>query len=135
MAFMELTFLKLAGSPDFVGGKRNKSTGLEAEREVGGEAKKIEAPERVWWTGVMAVLELRYQSPDPSAPRKPPYRPTATTLSTPFHSIPPLLRPETILETHRTIPPFPCRVKPPRQTRGFRQCRRASPVPTSCLGA
>lgn len=59
---MELTFLKLAQRRGGGGG------GSERERE----AKKIEAAERSLggggeWTGVMAVLELRYQSPDPFA--------------------------------------------------------------------
>lgn len=79
----------------------------------------------------MAVLELRYQSPDPSAPRQPPYRPTATTVdSIPFHSTPSLCT-ETILETHPTIPPFPCWGKPPVKhgASGNAAAQAPSPLP------
>lgn len=60
----------------------------------------------------MAVLELRYQSPDPSAPRQPPCRPTATTVdSIPFHSTPSLHWNHP--RNSPNHPPFPCRGKPP----------------------
>lgn len=111
VAFMELTFLKLVGSRSTLERER-ESVGLgvggRGEREREAEAKKIEATKRVWWTGVMAVLELRYQSPNPSSPR-PLGNPLAAPRplrSTPFHSIPPLLHSETILETRRTVAPL-----------------------------
>ena len=66
----------------------------------------------------MAVLELRYQSPDPSGPRP------AALGSTPFHSIPPPNHPEA-----EPPPPPPMRGNP-RQTGRFRRRYCASSVPT-----
>lgn len=72
--------------------KEKEREGERRGGEVGkrnAEAKKIEAPERVGWTGIMAVLELHYQSSVPLAPRHYRFRPTGTTLdSIPFHSTP-----------------------------------------------
>ena len=78
----------------------------------------------------MAVLELRYQSPDPSAPRQPPRRPYGhyTVDSIPFHS-PPLPSAETILETHRTIPPFPMQGKTPPWNTGLPAMLPRKPCP------
>lgn len=91
------------------------------------EAKKIEAPERVGWTGIMAVLELHYQSSVPLAPRH--YRLALRALrSTPFHSIPPLFHPWTTLETlSRYGTPLLSRAgENPRQTRRFASYRCAA---------
>jgi len=86
---MELTFLKLVGPYTTTGEERERSGEEAGKRNA--EAKKIEAPERVGWTGIMAVLELHYQSSVPSTPR---HHLTLRALrSTPFHSIPPLFHP------------------------------------------
>jgi len=95
-------------------GREEKEEEEEEEGEEAGKrnakAKKIEAPERVGWTGIMAVLELHYQSSVPSAPR---HRLALRALrSTPFHSIPPLFHPYTTLET-LAVPYSPSPSLPP----------------------
>lgn len=110
---MELTFLKLAG-PRMTAGREGRGE-EPSKRNV--EAKKIEAPERVGWTGVMAVLELRYQSSVPSAPRH--LLALRALRSTPFHSIPLLLHPWATLETLAEPYPSSRARENPRQTRCF----------------
>lgn len=96
------------------------------------EAKKIEAPERVGWTGIMAVLELHYQSSVPLAPRH--YRFALRALrSTPFHSIPPLFHPWTLpwkLSRYRTPLLAPGKTPPSNTGASRATVCRASPVPT-----
>ena len=100
---------------------RERGGGEEAGKR-NAEAKKIEAPERVGWTGIMAVLELHYQSSVPSAPR---HHLTLRALrSTPFHSIPPLFHPLRLpwkLSRYHTPLLIPEKAPPPslRQTRRF----------------
>lgn len=126
---MELTFLKLVGSRTTGGRERERGGGEEAgKRNV--EAKKIEAPERVGWTGIMAVLELHYQSSVPSAPR---HHLTLRALrSTPFHSIPPLFHPLGLpwkLSRYHTPLLVPGKTPPSNTALPKPRCR-ASPVPT-----
>lgn len=116
---MELTFLKLVGPHTTTGGGgegRRRGGGEEGKRNA--EAKKIEAPERVGWTGIMAVLELHYQSSVPSAPR---HHLTLRALrSTPFHSIPPLFHPLGLpWKLSRYHTPLLVPGKTPSQTRRF----------------
>jgi len=110
---MELTFLKLAG-PHTTAEREN---GGEEAGKRNAEAKKIEAPERVGWTGIMAVLELHYQSSVPSAPRH--HLALRALRSTLFHSIPPLFHPWTTLETLAVPYPSSRAGENPRQTRRF----------------
>lgn len=133
---MELTFLKLAGSP--APAERGASTRTEGKRA---EARGRWRSKKDRSAGASSVdggngslgIALSISGPlGPSATPLPPYGHYRRLHSIPFH-------PFSLHWNHPrnspNHPPFPMLGKTPRQTWGFRQCCRASPVPTSTPGA
>lgn len=111
VAFMELTFLKLAGSRSTVKRGARGSEGKEGARE-GGRSKKDRSAGASLVDGGNGSLgiALSISRPlGPSATPSPPYGHYARLHSIPFH---PFLHSETILETRRTIPLAPSSLPP-----------------------